>query len=63
MIEVLVDPGAYDTLDVGEVHHHPPIVERWRFDGDHSAAVVAMQVAAFAVVVQESMAVTEIDFA
>ena len=50
-------------LDIAKVEHHPPGIERFRSQGDQRPAVVAMQMLAFAFVIQKTMAITEIDFA
>ena len=55
MVQVLVDPGAYRLLDVAEIQHHPPRVQLRSFNADHGPTVVAMQVTALAIVVQQPM--------
>ena len=61
MVEVVVDPGFDDRLDVGEVDHHPAVV--WFFGHyiDFDSSVVAVKVSTLAFVVQESMPVAEVD--
>ena len=63
MVEILVDPTADDLLDLREVQHHAVRVEPRGVEGDDRAAVVSMQMAALARVVQQAVPVTEIDFA
>src|SRR5262249_50833844 len=62
VVEVRVDPGADDAFDAREVHDHPQRVELAGFQRDDGAAVVAVQVAALAVVVEQAMAVTKTEF-
>ena len=62
MVEVGIDPAGDDPLDVGEVEHHAAVVKLLGLDGDDGVAVVPMQVAALAVVVEQAMAVAEVDF-
>ena len=63
MIEMGVDPVADDALDRREIDDHAEIVEPFGFERDDGAAVVAMQMPAFADVIEEAMAVAETDFA
>ena len=63
MVEVLVDPVADHVLDVREIDHHAPRVELFGLDRDDGPAVVAVQVLALAVVVEQPVAVAEVDFA
>ncbi len=63
MVEVIVDPGADRLFDVGKVEYHAAIVELGAFDRNHRTTIVAMQMAALAVVVEQAVAVTEVDFA
>ena len=52
MVEIVVDPGADRLFDVAEVEHHAAIIELGAFDRNDRPAIVAMQVAALAFVVQ-----------
>ena len=63
VIERLVDPRAHDILDLRKVHDHAEAVELGRFERNDGPAVVAVQVPAFAVVVQQPVAVAKADFA
>ena len=63
MVQFVVDPSADDALDVGKIEDHAALVELLRLDHDHRPAVVAVQIAALAGVIQQAMAVTEVDFA
>ena len=60
VVEVLVDPAA-TPLDVAEVEHHAPRVQAGRLQRNDRPAVVAMQVPALSLVVQQPMAVAEVD--
>ncbi len=62
MIEILVDPGVDYPLDLSEIDQHAATVECLTLERDHCPAVVAVKVAALAIVVQEPMPVTELDF-
>ena len=62
MIDVFVDPALDHTLDVAEVAHHIAIVERARADFDLGNRVVAVWMLANAIVIEQSMAVAELDF-
>mgnify|MGYP003694255051 CR=1 FL=1 len=61
MVELFVDPGLYDSLDVCEIAHHVATVERGRLNFNLGDCVVAVRMFADAFVVQQSMAVTEVD--
>lgn len=61
MVETVVDPASDDTLDLREVQHHAQIVKLCRFDRNQKSPIVTMQVPAFPVVAEKSMAVAEID--
>lgn len=50
-------------IDVGKVEHHAAVVELGCFDGDDGPTVVAVQILALAVVVEQPMAVAEINLA
>lgn len=61
MIELLVDPGLQASLDVAEVDHHAPFIERLRFERDQGPGIMAMQVPALAVIVEQPVPVAETD--
>lgn len=63
MIEVVIDPAADDAFDIREVEHHATFIERIGFDRDDGSAVVSVQKTAFAGIVQEPMAVAEVNLA
>lgn len=63
MIEVGIDPGLHNPFDFAEVDDHTKFVELFAFNGDDRDAVVAVQVATLAGVVEQPMAVTEVNFA
>ena len=62
VIEVVVDPLAHHALDVVEIQYHAARIELGRFDHNHRPPVVTVQMPALAVVIQQTMAVTKIDF-
>src|SRR5262249_34365221 len=59
VVELGVDPAADDALEQREVEHHAQRVEAVGGERDGGAAVVAVQVAALALVLQEPVAVAE----
>src|SRR5690348_10424303 len=59
MIEIVVDPTADHALDVAEIEHHAAMIKLLGLNDNHRPAVVAVQVTALSLVVQQSMAVTE----
>lgn len=63
MVESPIDPALYDLFDSGEIHHHAQRVEFGGSDRNDGPAIVAVEVPALTVVVQEPVAVTEADFA
>ena len=62
VVECLVDPGAEDALDGCEIHDHAERVEDRRFERDDGPGVVPVQVSALPVVLEQAVAVTEVDF-
>ena len=62
MIEILVDPAADLALDLREIEHHAVRIEVGGFEREHGAAVVSVQVAALAGIVQQPMAVAKVEF-
>ena len=63
MIQIFVDPAADDPLDVIEIEHHAVRVEPRGIERQNRPTVVPVQMAALALVIQQPMAVTEVDFA
>ncbi len=61
MIQLAIDPAFHRALDVGEVGHHVAPVERFRLDFQFHHGVVPVRMLADAVVVEQPMAVTEIE--
>ena len=61
VIELLVDPALDDALDVAEVADHVAVVERAGPDLDLGGRIVPVRMLADAVVVEQPMAVTELD--
>ena len=62
VVEVLVDPTVHDAFDLREIQHHAAIVQPRSLEGDDYPAVVSVQVAALARVVQQTVSVAEVDF-
>ena len=62
VIELAIDPALDDPLDVAEVADHVAVVERAGPHLDLRRRVVAVRVLADAVVVEQPMAVAEVDF-
>jgi hypothetical protein len=62
VIELAVDPALDDALDVAEVAHHVAVVQRAGPDLDLRRRVVPVRVLADPVVIEQPMAVTEVDF-
>jgi hypothetical protein len=56
-----IDPSFDDALDIAEIGHHIASVEGVGPDFDFRNRVVAMRVLAHAVVIEESMAVAELN--
>ena len=63
MVQMIVDPAAHIAFDVGEIQHHPAMIELVGHDGNHRPAIVAVQIPALSRVIQQTMSVTEIDLA
>jgi hypothetical protein len=61
VIELAIDPGLDDALDVVEVGDHIATVERVGANLDLCHGVVSVGMLADAVVIEETMAVTEVD--
>ena len=62
VIELAIDPALDDPLDVAEVADHVAVVERVGAHLDLRRGVVAVRVLADAVVVEQPVAVAEVDF-
>ena len=61
MIELAIDPALHDALDVAEVGDHVAAVEPIGAHLDFGDGVVAVRMLADAVVVEQAMAVAELD--
>ena len=61
VIELLVDPLLDDPLDVAEVAHHVAVVQLVGADLDLGDRVVAVQMLADAVVIEQPVPVAELD--
>ena len=61
VIELAVDPALHDALDVREIRDHVAAVEPIRAHVDLDDGVVAVRMLADAVVVEQPMAVAEVD--
>ncbi len=63
MIEVFVDPRLNLALDFAEVDENATLIEGWAADRDDRAAIMTVQVAALAVVIEQTMSITEVNLA
>ena len=63
VIQVVVDPLLDGLLDVAKIDQHASRVEIRALEGDDGTAVVPMKVTAFAVVVEQPVAVAKLDLA
>jgi hypothetical protein len=63
VIQRFVNPLAYDLFDVGEIQDHAAGIQLRRFQYDDCSTIMPMQITALAVVIQQAMAITEINFA
>ena len=61
VIELAIDPALDDPLDVAEIADHVAVVEPIGADFDLGDGIVAVRMLADAVVVEQPMAVTEVD--
>lgn len=61
MIETLVDERLRRGLQVAEVHHEPAVVEGFASDDDLDLAVVPVDPRALADVVEQPVAVAEVN--
>ncbi len=62
VVQIFVDPAADHRFDLVEIEHHSLIVQRRGLDRNNRPAVMSVQMPALALVVQQPMAVTKIDF-
>jgi hypothetical protein len=62
MVQGFIDPGVKDVFDLGEIAHHAPDVQGVCAQLHFHLPVVPVEVAAFAIVVHEPVAVAEMDF-
>ena len=62
VVEMVVDPAVDRSLDLRKIQHHAAIVKPRCLEGDAHPAVVPVQMPALALVMQEPMAVAEVDF-
>ena len=62
MIQMLVDESFHRIADIGKVADHALFIEIFALDGDTGFYAVAVQIAAFAGMVHQAMAVTKINF-
>jgi len=62
MVEYLVDPLFHNPVDVTKVDYHSPVVQILRRYINFDFAVVPMKILAFAAVIQQAMAIAEMDF-
>ena len=58
----VVEPFLEALLDLDEIHHHAPFIQRGGGQFDLHLGVVPVKQTAFAVVVEEPVAVGEMDF-
>ena len=61
VIELTVHPPFDDSLDVGEVAHHVSAIQRAAGDFNFGNRVVAVRVLTDAVVIEQAVAVAELD--
>lgn len=61
MIELRVDPKTKRSLDIRKVDQHPALVEPIAFQHDDGLAVMPVQMSALSGVIEEPVAVAEID--
>ena len=61
VIQFGIDPGFDHLVDVAEIDDHAPVVQMVAGDLHFNPAVVAVEVTAFPLIVEQAMAVAEID--
>ena len=62
MIQILVDPLFHHALDFTEIDNHGALIEAFPFKLDFDSAVMTVKKSAFAIVVEQAVPVTKIDF-
>lgn len=62
VIEIFLNPCAQVAFDITKIDEHAPRVQTLTFKDYNGFRIVTMQEAALPVVVEESMAVTELNF-
>ena len=62
MVKSCIDPALKPGFEIDEIHYHAPWVERLSAEFYFDAGVVAMEKAAFPVIVQETVTVAEVYF-
>ena len=63
VIEVVIDPRLHHPFDLAEIDDHAQRIELIALNSNDRRAIVPMQMPALATVIQQPMAVTEVDFA
>ena len=61
VIQFGIDPGLDHLIDIAKIHHHAPMVEMFADNLHFNSAVVAVEMATFPLIVEQAMAVAEID--
>lgn len=61
VIQFGIDPGLDHLVDVAEIHHHAPVVQLLADNLHFNFAVVAVKMTTFPLVVEQPMAVAEIN--
>ena len=61
MIQGVVNPSTDNSLNVGKVDHHAPLIETIGGKRNHGPTIVTVEEAALSVVIQQTMSVTKID--
>jgi hypothetical protein len=62
VVEFAIDPSLDNPLDVGKVADHVAVVERSAADLDFGNGVVPVRVLTDAIVIEQTMAVAELNF-
>lgn len=61
VVEFGVYPGLRVVPDIAEITDHSQFIENHRLQPDYSGCIVAMQMTAFACVVEQAVAIAEVD--
>ena len=61
VIQFGIDPGLDHLVDIAKIHHHATMVEMFADNLHFNSAVVAVEMATFPLIVEQAMAVAEID--